>query len=127
MPKGAWALMTPEQKSRAADWQREFRRTPEGRRHVRAMNLKKYGLTPEMYDAIEAAQGGVCRVCDQPETSSNQFGPMRLAVDHCHETGRVRGLLCARCNRSLGLLGNDAERIQALANYARSDHDARSV
>lgn len=85
------------------------------------MNLRKYGLTPESYDALHAAQGGVCAVCRQAETSTNQYGPLNLSVDHCHRTGKVRGLLCARCNRSLGLLGDDSERIYALARYSEGE------
>jgi hypothetical protein len=101
----------------AAKWQREFRQTPEGKVYVRAMNLRKYGLTPEAYDAMLTSQGGLCAACRQPETGRNQFGVCRLAVDHDHDTGVVRGLLCMRCNRCLGLLGDSAERAQALALY----------
>jgi hypothetical protein len=100
-----------------AEWQRAFRRTPEGRRYVRAMNLKKYGLTPEQYDEMFAAQDGRCAACGQEETHRNQFGVVRLAVDHDHDSGRVRGLLCARCNRALGLLGDDASRVAGLLAY----------
>jgi hypothetical protein len=51
----------------------------------------QYGITVEDYDAMFVAQRGVCAICDQPFKG-------RLHVDHDHKTGRVRGLLCLRCN-----------------------------
>lgn len=83
------------------------------------MNLRRYGLTPERYDEILLAQGGVCAACGQPETGRNQRGPVSMAVDHDHDTGQVRGLLCMRCNRALGMLRDSADIVQALADYRR--------
>lgn len=72
---------------------------PERRREVyRRAHLKRlYGITPEDFDAMLAAQGGCCAICgtDTPR------GRGRFHVDHCHTTGRVRGLLCTLCNTSL--------------------------
>jgi len=59
---------------------------------------RKYGITEADYDALLAAQGGVCALCGKKP------GRVRLAVDHDHVTGRVRGLLHARCNQALGPL-----------------------
>ncbi|MEW1546899.1 endonuclease VII domain-containing protein [Streptomyces tsukubensis] len=53
-----------------------------------------YGLGPGEYEQLLTAQGGVCAICRQSRTR-------RLDVDHCHRTGIVRGLCCARCNRQL--------------------------
>lgn len=65
--------------------------------------MAKYGLTLEQYDELEAAQGGRCAICTEPETRVAGDGtPMPLCVDHDHEIGQVRGLLCARCNAVLG-------------------------
>lgn len=64
---------------------------------------RQFGITPEHYDAMFEAQGGVCAICGEPETLVDpRKGPRRLAVDHDHETGRVRGLLCGNCNNGLG-------------------------
>lgn len=63
----------------------------------RRSQLKGYGLTPEAYQAIWDVQNGKCRICCLPE------GKKALVVDHNHETGKVRGLLCAACNVMLGM------------------------
>ncbi len=59
-----------------------------------------YGITTVQYDAMLTQQDGVCAICENPDT-------VRLAVDHCHKTGEVRGLLCGKCNKALGLLHDD--------------------
>jgi hypothetical protein len=68
----------------------------------RVRNLAQFGLTIEDYDAMHAAQGGVCAICNQPETSNRGGKVYRLAVDHDHNTGQVRGLLCFKCNSAMG-------------------------
>ena len=57
---------------------------------------RKYNITEAEYDALLAAQGGVCAICGK------RPGRVRLGVDHDHATGKVRGLLCVRCNKALG-------------------------
>ncbi len=76
---------------------------------------KSYGLSVQTYEAMSSAQGGLCAVCHE----ACKTYP-RLSVDHCHSSGRVRGLLCANCNVALGMLHEDPERIDALARYMRS-------
>jgi hypothetical protein len=78
-----------------------------------------YRLTPEEYAAMLEAQGGVCAICERPERAVRDGQAVRLAVDHCHTTDRVRGLLCAACNRALGLLGEDVEYMAACVAYLR--------
>jgi hypothetical protein len=76
-------------------------------------NLKyKYGLSAAGYDDLLAQQGGVCAICQQLDPKGR-----RLAVDHCHETGRVRGLLCVPCNVGIGNLNDDPERLLAAVAY----------
>ena len=72
----------------------------------------KYGITGEQYAEMLEAQGGVCAICGRECQSRN-----RLAVDHCHETGKVRGLLCAHCNRALGMLGDSVNVLTAAVRY----------
>lgn len=71
--------------------------------YARRKNLKQYGLTLEDYDVLLAEQNGVCAICKKKCATGK-----RLAVDHCHQTGAIRGLLCYRCNSHLGWLEADA-------------------
>ena len=71
---------------------------------------KKYGLTLEEYDALAASQDGRCAICGWKQPSS-------LNVDHDHETGRVRGLLCTPCNTGLGLFGDNVALLTKATNY----------
>lgn len=89
-------------------------RAPADPEDQRRWNLRKYGITPADYDAMLAAQGGVCAVCRRDDRDRLN---RRLHVDHDHATGRVRGLLCARCNNAIGHAGEDPERLRALALY----------
>lgn len=75
--------------------------------------LKKYGLTREQYDAILEFQGGRCAICrNEPKTR-------RLAVDHDHVTGQIRGLLCMNCNHYLlGYRKRDADTAALLRRAA---------
>lgn len=83
-----------------------------------------YGLTVEQYDAMFLAQRGLCAVCRRPETSLRRGKVKSLDVDHNHETGQVRELLCGACNPALGLLKEDPLRIRALADYIER-HNAK--
>lgn len=78
--------------------------------HDRNRKLKKYGLTVDDYEALLRGQGGVCAIClesPQPTAGPNRNGI--LFVDHCHDTGKVRGLLCQKCNTAIGYLRDDPE------------------
>lgn len=82
----------------------------------RQYHLKsKFGLSDAEYAAMLAEQGGVCAICGGECATG-----WRLAVDHCHQTGQIRGLLCGRCNRAIGQMEDDPELLGAAANYLRS-------
>lgn len=70
-----------------------WNRSP-GKRNAQLKN--RYGITLEQYERMLEQQGGVCALCDQPCSTGQN-----LSVDHCHETGEVRGLLCRRCNTAI--------------------------
>jgi len=100
-----------------AKWLREWK--DENRAHYSAVqqnaNLKmKYGITVEDKQALYELQEGRCVVCG---IYADRDGTHGLHIDHDHKTGKVRGLLCGRCNRALGLLDDDPKRIIKLANY----------
>lgn len=73
-----------------------------------------YGITLEEYDQMFAAQNGLCGICGEPPTPLNTR-PVGLVVDHDHTTGNNRGLLCDTCNRAIGMLGDDPDRLLAAA------------
>ena len=106
---------SPEQQQRSRKtidrWRREHPdRVAEINRRV---DLKrKFGITLEQFDEMLEAQGGVCAIC-----GSTPYNGYRLAVDHDHDTGRVRGLLCASCNRGLGYLADDPVRLRRALEY----------
>lgn len=77
-------------------------------------------LSYDEYVALHAAQKGLCAACGKPEKELHKGKVRALAVDHDHKTGKIRGLLCGGCNRALGLLHEDVERIKALLLYLES-------
>ena len=86
--------------------QKWWRKNPE-RAHklVKAYQLKhEYGLDVEEYDTMLMEQHGVCAICGEPESQSRHGKILALAVDHDHTTGKIRGLLCSRCNLMVGLM-----------------------
>lgn len=72
---------------------------------------RNYGLTPTQHAALLLEQDGVCAICCQT--------PKKWDVDHDHETGRVRGLLCHKCNTAIGLLGDNLTLIHSAQEYLR--------
>jgi hypothetical protein len=79
---------------------------------------RKYGLFQHEYEAIFTAQRGSCAICEVRRSP--------LYVDHCHETGLVRGLLCSNCNFGVGDFADDPDRCERAAAYLRPRH-ARGV
>ena len=108
-----WQQANPE---RVNATQRARRAKPEVKRADRARHLMtKYGITIEQYDELLAAQGGRCAICrrePRPDIS--------LHLDHDHESGRLRGILCFRCNNSLGDLDDDPSLLRAAFRYLES-------
>lgn len=76
-----------------------------------------FSLTPEDYSALLQKQDGVCYICKKPETKITKGVLCRLAVDHNHKTGRVRGLLCDKCNRGLGYFKDSPTLLRVAADY----------
>lgn len=73
---------------------------------------RQFGITLIEMRAMRDAQGGLCKICGRPQKTDKN-----LAVDHSHETGLVRGLLCDRCNFGLGHFGDDPARLRMAATY----------
>ena len=104
-----------ENAERYAENQRRFKES--GRKAVasRKSHLKrKYGMTLEDYDRLLEQQGGGCAVCGRPPRED-----ISLHVDHDHDTGHIRGILCFRCNNGIGDFGHDLALLEAAAAYLR--------
>lgn len=88
---------------------------------VRCRRLKKYNMTLRDYNNILESQNGVCAICCKPETTMDNRSEFirNLAVDHCHKTGVVLGLLCGACNTSIGKFGEDDIILKRALNYVR--------
>jgi hypothetical protein len=69
------------------------------------------------YQQLHDAQNGVCAICKKPETTMKLGRVLKLAVDHNHTTNKIRGLLCCKCNRALGLFDDSADLLHAAGNY----------
>lgn len=107
-----WCWKPSTASSDKAAYARQWRK--DNARLARNADLKKqFGIGIVEYEQMEAAQGGVCAICGRMQTG--RFG--NLAVDHCHTTGKIRGLLCSACNTAIGALGDTYEGVKAAADY----------
>jgi hypothetical protein len=80
----------------------------------------KYGITEEEYNAMFTAQNGKCAIC-LSDTETGKW--KRFCVDHCHTTGRVRGLLCNECNRGIGLLKDNPTILTNAVKYLTKEEN----
>ncbi len=94
----------------------EGKRSADSDTHIR----KTHGITPAQFHAMNERQGGVCRICAGPPYGIVRGRPRtRLDIDHCHETDRIRGLLCHGCNIVLGMARDKKEVLLSAAEYLR--------
>ena len=113
--------------SHCRDCHKEQRRIDYPRHRDREMNwrlLTKYGIGKGEYDLMLKAQGGTCMICNKgghirkKGSRKGKAGtPIPLSVDHNHETGQVRGLLCLNCNTGIGHFKDDADLIKKALEY----------
>jgi hypothetical protein len=78
--------------------------------------VKKYGLTKEQWNLLFSEQGHCCGICSRPDSGS-KYG---WATDHCHLTGKVRGILCHGCNLALGAFRDSVSALKSAIRYLRS-------
>lgn len=106
-----WALAN---KDRMALAQKRYRDS-------NSKNLKRvaklYGITAEEYEVMFTEQGGRCAICERHQLEFRR----RLCVDHCHKTGKVRGLLCDNCNHGIGLFKDNSERMFRAIKYLSAE------
>lgn len=106
-----WSKEHPKQRN---DTKRKWRnRNPE--KHRALVRKSLYGIGPEEFNILYLNQNGRCAICVKKILDGS--GRNGLVVDHCHRTGRVRGLLCAACNRGLGAFMDEPNRLCSAAVY----------
>lgn len=82
-----------------------------------AERQRKFGITRAQYGDLLLAQGGACAICRQPETATRNGLVKSLAVDHCHSSGEIRGLLCVACNTGIGKFMDDRNLMLSAIQY----------
>ncbi len=105
-------------KERRNEITREYRK-----RHLEKLRAKDrerdrtrmYGITSVEYLKMAESQSGQCKICGTTEL----YGRTRLAIDHCHSTGRIRGLLCTKCNAGLGMFSDNIEKLTNAISYLK--------
>ena len=122
--KARYPLVREQSIERARKWrednierfrenQRRMRANPEFKERARAGHLqRKYGLSLAEYESISALQGDCCAICRRVPTEGHS-----LHIDHDHDTGRIRGLLCFCCNNALGDFDDDPSVLRAALRY----------
>jgi hypothetical protein len=104
-----------ENAERLNAYRRQRNALPERKRAMRDGYYRRtFGMSADDFDALLESQGGGCAICGKrPERQAS------LHVDHCHDSGRVRGIVCVNCNQGLGQFGDDPELLERAAAYLR--------
>jgi hypothetical protein len=111
----AWQRANPERVQATRKAVRERRKAQDREAHLQ----RTFGIDTAEYEALLRAQGGRCRICGRlPRKGS------ALHVDHDHATGKVRGLLCFRCNGGLGQFGDDPNQLAVAIEYLAGELEA---
>jgi len=121
--KQVYAQSEPVREAAKARSRKRYCEQPEViRAYERKSHLRTaYGLTLEKYDQMLSDQRGKCAIC---ETSTPGGMSGRFHVDHCHQSGRIRGLLCTKCNSGLGMFKDRVELIVAAIAYLKSSQQS---
>jgi hypothetical protein len=97
---------------------RRYQKDPKYRERSWAAGLKtRLGVEFTAYNALLDSQGHLCKICGKPDGDGTSYQTKRLALDHCHATGKVRGLLCEQCNKGLGMFKDRPELLQKAIEY----------
>lgn len=109
-----------------SEYDSKRRRDPKQRRRE---SLKlRYNILPDQFILMLKKQNGVCAICKQFEIKKDSNGQIQpLSVDHCHLTGKIRGLLCHNCNVLLGHAKNDPKTLREAANYVEQSQKQKCL
>ncbi len=110
-----------DNKARLREQQKQY--YYKNKRHIQYVNwrwqiTKRFGITEEDYNNLLNNQKSKCAICGRREFAKRGIVIKRLAVDHCHKTGQIRGLLCSKCNGTLGWYEQCKEKIE---NYLKNN------
>lgn len=97
---------------RMSEYQKQYPRSYE--QHVKL----KYGISPSTYKEMFKKQAGKCAICKRKQPKNARHFK-RLCIDHCHSTGKVRGLLCTKCNHGIGEFRDNPKLCIKAATYLR--------
>ena len=114
-----WKEANPEKAKESSRKSVAKARSEESRENKKHRHLlHTYGISLEDYSKMYHAQQGQCKICKTPLDFQNESrGATTANVDHCHETGIVRGLLCDNCNRGIGFLKDSPTILRLAAEY----------
>lgn len=122
---GAKRRADPEFREKHKQYMREYRRKNKERLrkndaiyqklNALEIRLKRKGLAPEAYQKTVEEHHGLCDLCGRKPDGRWK----KLNIDHCHKTGRFRGLLCFACNRAIGYFRDDPDLLRRAANYVQ--------
>lgn len=111
-----WRLKHPELKEQYTIQRRKYNKLHPDK--VKHWNLQKdFGISLLQYKDLYNNQNGLCAICNQPKSFTRCGKILSLAVDHCHKTGIIRGLLCRYCNLGLGNFKDNSIYLKRAANY----------
>ena len=111
----------PLNKEKRKEYMRQYNIANRSKR--KAVEIKRmYGITLEKYHRMLDAQAGVCAICKQPPSKTNNHA-MSLHIDHCHASGKIRGLLCNKCNSGIGFFQESAELVSKAAKYLKAQEN----
>ncbi len=120
-------IESPKGKAILATSIKKYRGTPTGKSKIASHRLKaRHGIDIGMYTAMLEVQGGKCAICGVT-ANINEGKHKRFAVDHCHITGTIRGLLCHHCNLILGNAKDDVATLGSAIKYLQRVHDYAQV
>lgn len=110
------------------DYRKEYYSDEERKRKYKSNCLKRtFGIDIDEYEKMLSNQSGVCKICNNVETakpSNSNKTEKCLSVDHCHKTGKIRGLLCSFCNAALGMAKENKEILARMILYLE-EHESK--
>lgn len=119
-----WASRPETKEMRRKYAKNRYRNIPHAHLNSRRCLLRSdYGLTLEEYNRMAAEQDEVCAICGKPETIKNRFTKRYLSVDHNHQTGKIRGLLCSKCNSVIGYAKDSITTLKNTIKYLEKYDD----